>query len=389
MISSLSILMDLWKELWGISINYKETEGVTEKSKFSRILEKHRGEKHIIVLPVYPQPDAVASAFAHTLISKEYDIEVAIFYSGQIRHRQNVALIKLLGIDIHQYDENTDLERYDRAVLIFDHGVSNEEILQALQKANKPVLLAFDQPENGDSEPASFSEIQRTIATSTVYTEFIEQGILQFDKSRKEHVAISTALLYGILSATDNFVRAAPEDFAAAAFLSQFRDAELLEHIMSQARSKQVLEIIRRALGDKVIVESYSIAGIGYLRNEDRDAISQAAEFLLTEENVHTAIVYGIMYGDDKSERLVGSMRTSKITIYPEEFIQDLFGKIATTGRDSDASVSSDGFNITIDFLAGDHSKKYQELKWLIYDAQVKYKIFERIGVKQEVLKEE
>jgi nanoRNase/pAp phosphatase (c-di-AMP/oligoRNAs hydrolase) len=364
-------------------------EGVTVKSKFSSILEKHRGEKHIIVLPVYPQPDAVASAFAHTLICKEFDIEVAIYYSGRIRHRQNVALIKLLGIDIHQYDENTGLENFDRAVLVVDNGVTNEEILQALKKAKKPVLWAFEQPEQGEKGAANFSEIQRTRSTSTTYTQYLEQGILQLDKSRKEHVAIATALLYGILSATDNFVRANHEDFSAAAFLSQFRDAELLEHIMSQARSKQVLENIRRALGDKVVVESYSIAGIGYLRMEDRDAISQAAEFLLTEENVHTAIVYGIIYGDDKSERLVGSMRTSKITIYPEEFIQEIFGKIATTDHETEASLSSDGFSLPIDFLAGDHGKKYQELKWLIYDAQVKYKIFEKIGVNQEVLKEE
>jgi nanoRNase/pAp phosphatase (c-di-AMP/oligoRNAs hydrolase) len=104
--------------------------------------------------------------------------------------------------------------------------------------------------------------------------------------------------MHGILTDTAEFIRAGVEDFQAAAFLSQFRDADLLSQIMSQARSKQTMEIIRRALAHRTIVENYSIAGIGYLRAEDRDAIPQAADFLLTEENVHTAIVYGIVIAE-------------------------------------------------------------------------------------------
>ena len=45
--------------------------------------------------------------------------------------------------------------------------------------------------------------------------------------------------------------------------------------------------------------ESFSIAGVGYLRAEDRDGIPQAADFLVTEENIHTAVVYGIVTGTE------------------------------------------------------------------------------------------
>ena len=86
---------------------------------------------------------------------------------------------------------------------------------------------------------------------------------------------------------------------------------------MNQTRSKQVMDIIRRALGNRMVVENLSIAGIGYLRSEDRDAIPQAAEFLVNEENVHTAIVYGIIQKEDQKEVLSGSLRTSKLTLRP------------------------------------------------------------------------
>jgi len=122
-------------------------------------------------------------------------------------------------------------------------------------------------------------------------------------------------------------VRAKAEDFHAASFLSRFKDGDLLGQIMSQVRSRQTMEIIHRALGNRLIVENFSISGIGYLRAEDRDAIPQAADFLLTEDNVHTAIVYGILTGDDREEALIGSVRTSKITLNPDDFIKGAFGK--------------------------------------------------------------
>jgi nanoRNase/pAp phosphatase (c-di-AMP/oligoRNAs hydrolase) len=193
-------------------------------------------------------------------------------------------------------------------------------------------------------------------------------------------------LLHGVLTDTGGFTRADSDDFQAAAFLSRFRDAELLEQIMMQARSKQAMEVIRRALGDRVTVESFSIAGIGYLRAEDRDAIPEAADFLLTEENVHTALVYGILASDDQEETLMGSLRTAKFTLDPDEFIKDVFGKRADGRPFGGGKPSAGGFAIPVGFLSGDHGREFLGLKWEVYDAQIKYKIFAKIGVEQEVL---
>ncbi|MGE5223352.1 MAG: DHH family phosphoesterase, partial [Omnitrophica WOR_2 bacterium] len=157
-------------------------------------------------------------------------------------------------------------------------------------------------------------------------------------------------------------------------------------NIMSQRRSKQVMEIIRRALGDRVTAENYSIAGIGYLRAEDRDAIPQAAEFLLSEENVHTAIVYGIMRNNGSEEALIGSIRTTKITLDPDDFIKDVFGKSVEGRYYGGGKTTAGGFYIPIGFLGGDHSDKFGEIKWQVYDAQVKYKLFAKIGVERQVL---
>jgi nanoRNase/pAp phosphatase (c-di-AMP/oligoRNAs hydrolase) len=141
------------------------------------------------------------------------------------------------------------------------------------------------------------------------------------------------------------------------------------------------MEIIRRALGDRVTVESFTIAGIGYVRAEDRDTIPQAADFLLTEENIHTAIVYGIVVGADQQEKLIGSMRTSKITFDPDEFLKEVFGKDEASHYFGGGKQLAGGFEIPIGFLSGDSDDEYRKLKWQVYDGQIKHKLLKKIGV--------
>lgn len=363
------------------SAEVKHAESDSAASEIARVLEAHRGERHVVVLQDYPDPDAISSAFAHQVISAEFGIEVDILYSGRISHRQNVALVKLLNIELTRYQEDLDLGQYDGAVFVDGQGTTATRIVEALEAAGVPVLIVIDHHEAQERLSPQFSDIRRSGATATIYAEYLERGLVELLKSRQEHVIAATALMHGLITDTNGLIRAEPQDFQAAAFLSRFRDADLLDQIMSQARSKQTMEIIRQALGNRVTVESFTIAGIGYLRAEDRDAIPQAADFLLTEENVHTAIVYGIVTSDERQEALVGSMRTTKITIGPDEFIKDVLGKDICGQFFGGGKLSAGGFEIRLGFLSGGRDKEHQELKWQVYDTQVKQRIFAKIGV--------
>ncbi|MGD8627063.1 MAG: DHH family phosphoesterase [Anaerolineae bacterium] len=356
------------------------------KVNLSQVLEPHRGERHLVVLHDYPDPDAIASAFTHRLISAAHGIEVDILYTGKISHQQNIALVRLLGIDLIEYDNSFDLAPYQAAIFVDHQGTTITQIVSALESADVPLLLVVDHHEAQNRVEPEFNERHKAGSTATIYTHYLQQGAVELDTAQKEHVTAATALLHGILTDTGGFIRADADDFQAAAYLSRFRDAEILEQIMKQARSRQAMEIIRRALGDRVTVENFTIAGIGYLRAEDRDAIPEAADFLLTEENVHTAIVYGMLAGDDQDETLVGSLRTAKFTLDPDEFIKEVVG----TGSDGrpfgGGKPSAGGFAIPVGFLSGDHGPDFQDLKWQVYDTQIKYKILTKIGVDQKIL---
>ena len=205
------------------------------------------------------------------------------------------ALTRLLNLDLIAWDASLDLTAYAGAVYIDHQGGTCTALAEALNAAEVPLLIVVDHHEPQNVLTPEYSDIQKTGSTATIYAQYIEQGLLQMQKSRKEHVAVATALMHGIMTDTQNFIRATGEDLRAAAYLSRFRDADLLEQIMAQARSKHAMDIILRALENRQTIENFSVAGIGYVRAEDRDAIPQAADFLMTEENVHTAIVYGLI----------------------------------------------------------------------------------------------
>jgi len=350
----------------------------------AKVLEAHRGERHVIALQAYPDPDAIASAFAHRLISARFEIETVIAYSGKISHQQNVALVKLLGIDLVRYDESVNLSDFRGAVFVDNQGTTCETLLKALEAARVPALVVVDHHDLQERLKPEFSDIRHVGAAATIYADYLERGLLDLDKSQREHVVAATALMHGIITDTGGFIHAGAEDFHAAGFLSQFHDAGVLAQVMNQSRPRQTMEVIQRALGNRIVSESYSIAGIGYFRAEDRDAIPQAADFLLTEENIHTAIVYGIVTSDDRQETLIGSMRTSKITLSPDDFIKEVLGR-NTDGRPyGGGKASAGGFEIPIGFLSGDYSEEYRQLKWQVYDQQMKHKLFAKIGIEQK-----
>lgn len=354
-----------------------------ELPPIAEVLERHRGERHAIILQDYPDPDAIAAAWAHRLIAQRYDIECVILYTGRISHQENLALVRLLEIQLQRYSDEVELDQFDGAVFIDNQGTTSA-LLDPILEAGVPPLIIVDHHESQGVIKPEFADIRRIGATATIYVGYIRDGMLQLSSERREHVRLATALMHGILTETGGFVRARPEDFQAAAYLSRFHDPALLERVMSQARSRAVMEVIQRALHDREIRRNYSISGIGYLRAEDRDAIPQAADFLLTEENVHTAIVYGLVVGDDGEETIVGSLRTVKVTIDPDELLKSAFGRGSRGQYFGGGKREAGGFEIPVGFLSGSKSEDYRKLKWQVFNEQIKQRLYDRLGLNEE-----
>ncbi|MBW4669304.1 MAG: bifunctional oligoribonuclease/PAP phosphatase NrnA [Cyanomargarita calcarea GSE-NOS-MK-12-04C] len=359
-----------------------------KSEELRQTLLSHRHERQLVILQDFPDPDALSSAWAYQLIAQQYDIKCEIIYAGTLSHQENIALVKLTGLPAHRWSMPTlrskDLSSYQGFVLIDNQGTTSG-LLAMVLSSGIPLIAVIDHHSFQGELKSEFVDVRPTVrATATIFTQYIQAGLLNLDSSINQHVKCATALMHGLRSDTNRLMQAQEEDFMAAAYLSRYCDAQLLNTVLQANRSKPVMDVIERSLKNRIVQNNFSIAGVGYLRYDDRDAIPQAADFLVTEENVHTAVVYGIVHDEDEElEIVVGSLRTSKLTLDPDEFIKEAFGQDSSGRFFGGGRTSAGGFEIPMGFLSGgNENSAYAKIKWEVFDAQIKQKLLRLVNPK-------
>ncbi|MDD1416720.1 bifunctional oligoribonuclease/PAP phosphatase NrnA, partial [Dolichospermum sp. ST_con] len=284
----------------GIYLVQRGNSLASQKSEeLQKTLLAHRHERQLVILQDFPDPDALSCAWTYQLIAQQYDIKCDIIYAGTLSHQENIALVKLTNLPAQRWTmqtlKNKDLSSYQGFVLIDNQGTTSQ-LLPAIQQARIPLIVLVDHHSLQGELKSEFVDVRPYVrATATIFTQYLQTGLLTLDNSMSQHVKCATALMHGLRSDTNRLMQAQEEDFMAAGYLSRFYDAQLLNAILQANRSKRVMDVIERSLKNRIVQNNFSIAGVGYLRYDDRDAIPQAADFLVTEENVHTAVVYGIV----------------------------------------------------------------------------------------------
>jgi nanoRNase/pAp phosphatase (c-di-AMP/oligoRNAs hydrolase) len=349
--------------------------------EFAAYLERHRGEQHLVALQDFPDPDAIAAALCYRMIAERYDITSDIVYEGRISHQENLALVHVLDIRLTRFTESMPLDSYDGAVFIDNQGTTTR-LTDRLESAGIPSIAIIDHHAPQERIEAEYTDIRPVGAAATILADYLRSGAaLQLDPERKTHVQLATALMHALRSETNGFIRAGPEEYAAGAFLSRYQDPQLMESILRVQRPRGAMEVVRRALTDRLVRAGHSVAGVGYLRPADRDAIPQAADFLLTEENVHTAIVYGILLGDGEREVVVGSVRTSRLTVDVDQFLKGALGSDARGRYYGGGRSRAGGFEIPVGFLEGSSEPDQMRLKWDAFNQQIRAKLLRAAGI--------
>jgi nanoRNase/pAp phosphatase (c-di-AMP/oligoRNAs hydrolase) len=360
-----------------------------KSEELRQLLLAHSHERQLVILQDFPDPDALSSAWTYQLIAQQYDIKCDIIYAGTLSHQENIALVRLTNLPAQRWTlpilKSKDLSFYQGFVLIDNQGTTSQ-FMPVLEQARVPLLAVIDHHNLQGDFNCKFVDIRPSIrATATILTQYLQAGLLPLDSSNSHHVKCATALMHGLHSDTNRLMQAKEEDFMAAAYLSRFYDAQILKAILQANRSKRVMDVIERSLKNRIVQNNFSIAGVGYLRYDDRDAIPQAADFLVTEENVHTAVVYGIVHDeDDELEVVIGSLRTTKLTLDPDEFIKEAFGQDSSGRFFGGGRTGAGGFEIPMGFLSGSNeNSSYVKMKWDVFDSQIKQKLLKLVNPKE------
>lgn len=352
-------------------------------AEFAAFLARHRGESHILALQDYPDPDAIASGMAYKAMAAKHQIQVDMVYQGRISHQENLALVQLLDIELVRHTEGLPFDRYDGAVFIDNQGTTTK-LTDHLQEHGIPALAIVDHHSLQEILKPELCDVREVGAAATILTDYIRSGtIMRLDGENEAHIHLATALMHGLRTETNDFVRAGTAEFQAGACLQRYVDPQLLEKILHVQRSRGTMEIIRLALTGRSVRGGFSMAGVGYLRHADRDAVPQATDFLLSEENVHTSIVYGILVGEGEREVVVGSLRSSKVGFDVDQFLKaalgtDLRGRYYGGGRSR-----AGGFEIPIGFLEGLAETTDNQLKWEAFHRRIRTRLLRAAGLQE------
>ena len=99
---------------------------------FRQTLERHRGDRHLLILQDFPDPDALSSAWAYKLIAQQFEIQSDLVYAGTLSHQENIALVKLTGLPVQRCAcqspkaKAKDLSPYQGCVLIDNQGTTSQ-----------------------------------------------------------------------------------------------------------------------------------------------------------------------------------------------------------------------------------------------------------------------
>jgi nanoRNase/pAp phosphatase (c-di-AMP/oligoRNAs hydrolase) len=232
-----------------------------------QVLERHRGDRQLVLLQDFPDPDALSCAWTYKLIAEQYDIRCDIVYAGMLSHQENIALVKLTNLPVQRWTPQTirekDLSAYQGCIFVDNQGTTTQ-LLTCVQQAGLPIIVMVDHHSpQGDLQP-EFTDIRPHVrATATIFTQYLQAGLLKFDTSNSEHLKCATALMHGLRSDTNRLMQAQEEDFLAAAYLSRFYDSQLLNAVLQASRSKRVMDVIERSLRNRILRNNFSIAGVG------------------------------------------------------------------------------------------------------------------------------
>ncbi len=312
-------------------------------------LDRHRGERLLIVLTGYPDPDNIASGLALQYLAKEHGVESRLLSFHEVSHQENQALVTKLEVDLWLYDPRDDLDPY--SLYAFVDSARVECPIQD-ELADKHFLAFIDHHKRQLEIPAEFVDIREEAgSTAGIFAEYLHDAHPDgLDPADPEHVKLATALMHGIRSDTRLLLEASQSDFLGGAYLLPAVDQALLRKISAQSLSPAVMDMIQAALERRRIYDNFLVSDVGFVRKEHRDGIPQAADFLLTRAGIDTVLVFGIV----DAKTVEGSLRTRSDTINPDAFLKRAFGLDEERGSHFGGGNTRNkgGFQIPLGFLA-------------------------------------
>ena len=258
---------------------------------------------------ILADPDAMASALALKRIYWRKAKKVNIYHINSIKRPDNLAFIKLLKIE-QQHIRHIKPREITKWAIVDSQPHHHKEFM------NYTFDIIIDHHPADNASTGEFVDIQENYgATSAIMTEYMKAaGIIPSER-------LATALLYGIKTDTDNFVKSfVSNDINAFRYLCQLANMNILKKIESSEITRQTLTSYRFAIDHLKIINDIAFVHMNGVKNPDTLVI--IADFFMKLAEVTWSVVSGIY-----NKNLIVIFRNSGFGNDAGKVAQDLFGK--------------------------------------------------------------
>ena len=272
------------------------------------------GKKIHILLQHDPDPDAIGSALALRELLGRNRATTPIVTFGGITRPENLAMIRLLDIQIDRISYN-DLHKDGARLALVD--VQPPYFGATLGRVD----LVVDHHPKRTSFKARFADLRTAYgATSTIFTEYLRAAGMEPSQR------LATALVYGIKTDTLFLERGSNlADLSAFNFLYPLANKAMITRIERPALPREDLEAMGRALSRLQVDNSVAVIHLGEINRED--VIPQMAEFCLQIEGVDWSVVSGLVH-----DQVVISVRNVGYVRSAGEIMKKLYDDIGSAG---------------------------------------------------------
>jgi len=346
------------QELYSDLLNISKGSSLYKHAKkiLSYLSEENKKISPLLILTHdYPDPDALASAYALQYISENFfDIQSKIVYDGIIGRMENREMVRILKLPVRKL-RKTDLKKYSHVALVD----TQPDFQNNPFPKNKRARIVLDQHPSVVKPNSDLSIIDTECgATSVVLTAALLMLGVEIP------VRLATALAYGITSDTLNLYRVKQSDvFNVYSSLLAYCDLRALARIQNPDRSRNFFMTLRKGIETATKYRSLLVSNLGEVENPD--LVSQVADFLLNYKTAKWTFCTGRYQG-----KLHMSLRTNIANAQAGEVLRDICENRGEAGGHSSIAGGS--------FVVG---KSKDENFWLECEKQLTHKLMKRVRI--------
>ncbi len=272
----------------------------------------------LILTHDYPDPDAIASAFAlQHLANSVCGIQSRIAYGGIIGRTENQTMIRILKIPIYPLRQQYDFKKFEHVALVDTQPPFSNNSFPKKSKAT----LVIDHHPIASLRSSKLSIIDTEAGATSV---ILAQALLHLKK--KIPTKLATALAYGIVSETQDLGRETQAlDIKTYREILPQCNIKSLSMIRNPRRPRNFFQTLNRSINKAFVSESLIGAHLGFI--DTPDLVSQMADFLLTYEGTRWSVCTGRY-----EQKLHISLRTVEPKIHAGRLLQFVLVKKERAG---------------------------------------------------------